>query len=51
MQAIEIITIISAVAIVVGVIVSSIIKKKKNKKTGCGCNCSSCPYACSNKSR
>lgn len=41
MEPIEIIVIIASVLIVGGVIVKSIIDKKKGK-TSCGCNCSNC---------
>jgi len=41
MQPIEIIVIIACVLIVGGVIVKSIINKKKGK-TSCGCDCSNC---------
>lgn len=43
MEPIEIIIIIAAIAIVAGVIVSAIVRKKKGK-TGCDCGCSSCPH-------
>lgn len=46
MQPIEIIVIIACVLIVGGVIVRSIINKKKGK-TSCGCDCSSCSGSCS----
>ena len=42
----EILIIISACAFVVGVIAASVIRKKQGK-TGCGCDCggcSSCPH-------
>ncbi|MBQ3492980.1 MAG: FeoB-associated Cys-rich membrane protein [Clostridia bacterium] len=42
----EIIVIIACVLIVGGVIVRSIINKKKGK-TSCGCDCSSCSGSCS----
>lgn len=41
MTAIEIIVIIACVLIVVGVIIKTIINKKKGK-TSCGCDCSKC---------
>ena len=44
MQPIEIIVIIACVLIVGGVIVTSIINKKKGK-TSCGCDCSNCKLA------
>ena len=46
MQPIEIIVIISCVLIVVGVILKSVIDKKKGKSS-CGCDCSHCS-GCSN---
>lgn len=46
MQPIEIIVIIACVLIVGGVIVRSIINKKKGK-TSCGCDCSNCSGSCS----
>ncbi|MBE5754815.1 MAG: FeoB-associated Cys-rich membrane protein [Clostridiales bacterium] len=42
----EIIVIIAAVLIVGGVIVKSIIDRKKGK-TSCGCDCSNCSGSCS----
>ncbi len=44
MKAIEIIAIIASVLIVAGVIIKSIIDKKKGK-TGCSFGCSGCPNA------
>lgn len=41
MKPIEIIVIIACALIVGGVIISSIINKKKGK-TSCGCNCANC---------
>jgi len=46
MTPIEIIVIIAAVLIVGGVIVKSIIDRKKGK-TSCGCDCSNCSGSCS----
>lgn len=48
MQPIEIIVIVASVLIVVGVIVMSIINKKKGK-TSCGCDCANCKKACASK--
>ncbi|MBQ7235682.1 MAG: FeoB-associated Cys-rich membrane protein [Clostridia bacterium] len=50
MQPIEIIVIIACVVIVAGVIVKSIIDKKKGK-TSCGCDCSKCSGCSSCKVR
>ena len=46
MEFIEIVVIIACILIVGGVIIKSIIDKKKGK-TSCGCNCSSCSRNCS----
>lgn len=46
MEFIEIIVIIACILIVGGVIIKSIIDKKKGK-TSCGCDCSSCSRNCS----
>ncbi len=46
----EILLIVACVAIVVSVIVTSIINKKKGK-TSCGCDCSSCSYCSSCNSK
>ncbi len=50
MKPIEIIVITACVLIVGGVIISSIINRKKGKNS-CGCNCSNCSYrmGCKNK--
>lgn len=49
MQPIEIIVIIASVLIVGGVIIASIINKKKGK-TSCGCDCAHCK-GCASKTR
>ncbi len=52
MKALEIIILIAAIGIVVGVIAYSIYKKARGKGGGCGCDCSSCggcPYAAKHK--
>lgn len=46
MTALEIIILVAAVGIVVGVIVWNIVKKKRGKGGCCGCDCSSCCAAC-----
>jgi len=48
MQPIEIIVIIGAVVVLVGVVISEVIRKLKGKG-GCGGDCSSCPYCCTGK--
>lgn len=45
MEPIEIIVIIACVLIVGGVLITSIINKKKGK-TSCGCDCSTCSSCC-----
>ena len=45
MTPLEIIVIIACVLIVGGVIVTSIINKKKGKNS-CGCDCKNCSMAC-----
>ncbi len=42
MELIEIIIVAAAATVVIGVLISSIIKKRKGKNYCC--NCSSCPY-------
>lgn len=42
MKAVEIIILIGAVAVVAGVIIAGLWKKKKGKGGCCGCDCSSC---------
>ncbi|MEG1520831.1 MAG: FeoB-associated Cys-rich membrane protein [Clostridia bacterium] len=50
MQPIEIIVIIACSAIVVGVIISAIIRKKHGKSScDCGSNCANCQYHCDHK--
>ncbi|MBE5736781.1 MAG: FeoB-associated Cys-rich membrane protein [Clostridiales bacterium] len=49
MNPIDVLIIIGCVAIVVGVIVTSIINKKKGK-TSCGCDCAHCS-GCANKTK
>ena len=44
----EIGTILFSVAVVTGVIVRSVIQKKRGK-SGCGCDCSNCGFACPSK--
>ncbi len=41
MNAVDIIIVIACVALVVGVVVTSIVNRKKGK-TSCGCDCSKC---------
>ncbi|MEG1804990.1 MAG: FeoB-associated Cys-rich membrane protein [Clostridia bacterium] len=48
MQPIEIIVIIACSAIVVGVVISAIIRKKHGKSC-CGSDCANCQYHCNNK--
>ena len=45
MKAINIIIIVAAVLIVVGVTIGSIVRKFKAKKSGCRTGCAGCPYA------
>ena len=45
MEPIEIIVIIACVLIVGGVLITSIINKKKGKSS-CGCDCSTCSSSC-----
>ncbi|MBQ8885101.1 MAG: FeoB-associated Cys-rich membrane protein [Clostridia bacterium] len=44
MGPVDIIILIAAIGIVVGVVVGAVIKKKKGKSVGCGCGCSTCPH-------
>ncbi len=48
MQPIEIIVIVLSAIIVVGVIIMSIINKKKGK-TSCGCDCGHCQKTCAKR--
>ena len=50
MTLLEILVIIACSLIVLGVIIWSVINKKKGK-TSCGCNCSNCSGCANKKSR
>lgn len=43
MEPVEIIVIIAAAAIVLGVVIGAIVRKKQGK-SGCDCGCSACPH-------
>lgn len=49
MGAIEIIVIVAAIGFVAGVIITAIIRKKKNKGGCCGCDCAHCAGHCNDK--
>lgn len=48
MTAIEIIVIVCAVAVLAGVVIAAVLRKKKGK-TSCGCDCAHCPGCASHK--
>ncbi len=41
--------VVGILALIVGFILYRMIRNKKNGKTACGCDCSSCSKACSSK--
>lgn len=43
MGPIDIIILVAAVCVFLGVVIGAIVKKKKGK-SGCGCGCATCPY-------
>lgn len=45
----EIILIAACAAVVIGVIVAAIVRKKKGKPS-CGCDCANCSFKCQNSS-
>lgn len=49
MSPIDILIILGCIALTIGVIFTSI-KNKKNGKTSCGCNCSTC-LGCANRQK